>query len=153
MKKRVLTLILIFSMILLMGFGGLTASAEDYATLNERNVSPRLTNCYKCEFDFIILDPDEAHVLVTYSALADVFTQAKLTVKIQKKILGLFWNTVDIGTANDEWIAYSNAVFGEFYNNFSVDGTGTYRAVICLEVYGTSGVVDTIEDTLEFRYS
>ena len=136
-------------MLFVTGIGGFTVSAAE----NEKNVTPRFTNCNYCNFIFQVLDPGEAHVSVRYSAKADVFTQAKLTVKIQKKILGLFWNTVDIGAANDEWIAYSNAVFGEFYNNFSVDGTGTYRAVICLEVYGTSGVVDTIEDTLEFRYS
>jgi len=39
---------------------------------------------------FRVLDPGEAHVGVTYNAKSDVFTQAKVTVKIQKKFLGLF---------------------------------------------------------------
>ena len=149
MKKRILTLVLIFSMLFVAGIGGFTVSAVE----NEETVTPRFTNCDQCNFIFRVLDPGEAHVGVTYFAKSNVFTQAKLTVKIQKKFLGLFWRTVDIGTTNDEWIAYSNDVYGEFYNYFSVDGTGTYRAVICLEIYGTSGAVDTIEDTIEYKYT
>ena len=136
-----------------MGFGAFTVSAEEYSTANAQAISPRLTNCNECEFTFKIIAPGEAHVLATYYAKPSVFTQAKLTVKIQKKVLGLFWTTVDIGTANNEWIAYSNSVNGNFYNYFNVDGTGTYRAVFRLEVYGTSGVVDTIENSLEYKYN
>ena len=149
MKKRILTLVLILSMLFVMGIGTFTVSAAE----NEGTVTPRFTNCDQCNFIFRVLDPGEAHISVRYSAKADVFTQAKLTVKIQKKFLGLFWRTVDIGTTNDEWIAYSNDVYGEFYNYFNVDGTGTYRAVFCVEIYGTSGAVDTIENTIEYKYT
>ena len=135
------------------GAGSVISSAEEYFELSARNVSPRLTNCYQCIFTFQVLDPSEAHVGVTYAAKADVFTQAKLTVKIQKKFLLLFWQTVDIGTTNDEWVAYSSAINGQFYNYFPVDGTGTYRAVFSLEMSGTTGVVDVIEDTIEFKYT
>ena len=149
MKKRIVTLVLIFSMLFVMGVGGFTVSAAE----NEETITPRFTNCNQCNFVFQVLDPGEAHVAVTYNAKADVFTQAKLTVKIQKKILGLFWTTVDIGTTNDEWVAYSTAINGQFYNYFSVNGTGTYRAVFCVEMYGISGVVDTIENTIEYKYT
>ena len=149
MKKRILTLVLIFSMLFVAGIGEFTVSAVE----NEETVTPRFTNCDQCNFIFRVLDPGEAHVGVTYYAKSNVFTQAKLTVKIQKKFLGLFWRTVDIGTTNDEWIAYSNDVYGEFYNCFNVDGTGTYRAVFCVEIYGTSGAVDTIENTIEYKYT
>ena len=144
-----MTLVLILSMLFVMGIGTFTVSAAE----NEGMVTPRFTNCDQCNFIFRVLDPGEAHISVRYSAKADVFTQAKLTVKIQKKFLGLFWRTVDIGTTNDEWIAYSNDVYGEFYNYFNVDGTGTYRAVFCVEIYGTSGAVDTIENTIEYKYT
>lgn len=153
MKKRILTLVLILSMLFVMGVSGFTVSAANYASLDTETISPRFTNCNECDFMFRVLDPGEAHVGVTYYAKSDVFTQAKLTVKIQKKFLGLFWRTVDIGTTNDEWIAYSNDVYGEFYNCFNVDGTGTYRAVFCVEIYGTSGAVDTIENTIEYKYT
>ncbi len=149
MKKRILTLVLIFSMLFVMGVGGFTASAAG----NEETVTPRFTNCNQCNFMFRVLDPGEAHVGVTYFAKSDVFTQAKLTVKIQKKFLGVFWQTLTINGSLDEWCAYSYAVMDEFYKSFPIDGAGTYRAIMCLEVYGTSGTVDIIEDTIEYRYT
>ena len=143
--KKTLILILILSMLFITSIGSFTVSAEA--------VSPRYSNCNQSKFYFNVLDPGEAHISVTYNAKADVFTYAKLTVKIQKKFLALFWKTVDIGTTDNEWISYSYDVNGQFYNYFTVNGTGTYRAVFCLEIYGTSGVVDTIEDTIEFKYN
>ena len=153
MKKRVVTLILILSMLVVSVVGGFVISAEEFSAGSEESIFPRFTNCNQCDFAFAVIAPGEAQVLVTYYAKSDVFTQARLTVKIQKKFLGLFWRTVDIGTTNDEWVAYSSATNGQFYNSFDVDGTGTYRAVFCLEIYGTSGAVDTIEDTIEFKYT
>ena len=153
MKKRILTLILILSMLFVMGVGGFTVSATEPSFVNSEAVSPRYANCNQCYFSFEVLDPGEAHVVVTYIAKADVFTRADLTVKIQKKFLGIFWKTVDIGIPNNEWVPYSTAVNGQFYKSFSVDGTGTYRAVFRLEIHGTSGSVDTIENTVEYIYS
>lgn len=145
MKKRISIIILILSMLFVSGIGSFTVSAEE--------ISPRLTNCNNSEATFKVLDPGEAHISVTYNAKSDVFTYAKLTVKIQKKFLVLFWKNVDIGTTDNEWVSYCYDVNGQFYNYFPVDGTGTYRAVFCLEIYGSSGAVDTIEDTIEFKYS
>ena len=143
--KKILILILILSMLFITSVGSFTVSAK--------GVSPRYTNIDNINFIFKVLDPGEAHISAAYNAKADVFTYAKLTVKIQKKFLALFWKTVDIGTTDNEWISYSYDVNGQFYNYFTVNGTGTYRAVFCLEIYGTSGVVDTIEDTIEFKYN
>ncbi len=148
MKKRILTLFLILSMLVVTVMSGFTISASD-----ENGISPRFTNCNRCDFTFAILEPGEAHVLVTYYAKTDVFVQAKLTVKIQKKFLGLFWRDVDIGMTDNKWIEYSYDVDGQFYNYFPADGTGTYRAVFLLEMHGTTGVSDTIEETLEYNYS
>ena len=152
MKKRLLTSILILSMLFVTVVGGLTVSASEYSLSND-NISPRFTNCDICDFTFNVLDPGDAHVAVTYSAKADVFVQAKLTVKIQKKFLGLFWKDVDIGLTDNEWVEYSYDIHGQFYNYFPADGTGLYRAVIRLEMHGTTGVSDVIEDTIEFRYN
>ena len=149
MKKRILTMVLILSMLFVMGIGTFTVSAAE----NEGTVTPRFTNCDLCSFIFRVLDPGEAHVGVTYYAKSDVFTQAKLTVKIQKKFLGMFWQTLTINGSHDEWCAYSYAVEDDFYKCFPIDGAGTYRAIMCLEVYGTSGTVDIIEDTIEYKYT
>ena len=149
MKKRILTFILCITLLLCGNIGGLDVFAVD----EESVITPRFTNTNQCSFTFQVLEPGEAHVAVTYNAKRDVFTEAKLTVKIQKRFLLLFWNTVDIGEPNNEWVTYSSEVNGNFYNYFPVDGTGTYRAVFTLEISGTSGETDIIEDTIEDKYN
>lgn len=149
MKKKLLTFILCFTLLLSGNIGGSNVFAVD----TESGITPRFTNTNQCDFTFQVLDPGEAHVAVTYNAKRDVFTEAKLTVKIQKRFLAFFWNTVDIGEPNNEWVAYSNEIIGDFYNYFPVDGTGTYRAVFTLEISGTSGETDIIDDTIECTYN
>lgn len=121
------------------------------AVANE--VNPRLSHCSSATLTFTVADPDTAHVGVTYYGYPDSFVQAKVTVQIQKRFLGLFWKTVDIGYTNNKWVAYSNDVNGYFYNTFTVDGTGTYRANFTLEITGSDGTVDVMEDTIESKYS
>jgi hypothetical protein len=118
---------------------------------DDMGISPRFSNCAECTYSFVSAE-GEAHVAVTYVAKSDVFSYAKLTVKIQKRFLGVFWNTVDIGEPNNEWVAYCYDVRGDFYNYFPLDSTGTYRAVFTIEFYGTTGVVDVIEDTIKSVY-
>ena len=149
MKKRILTFILCITLFICGNIGGLNILATD----TESGITPRFTNTNQCDFTFQVLAPGEAHVAVGYNAKSDVFTGAKLTVKIQKKFLLLFWNTVDIGEPNNEWVAYSDDTDGNFYNYFPVDGKGTYRAVFTVEISGTSGETDIIEETINCTYN
>ena len=149
MKKRILTFILCITLLICGNIGGLNIFATD----TESVITPRFTNTNECTFNFQVLAPGEAHIVVDYNAKSAVFTEAKLTVKIQKRFLLLFWNTVDIGEPNNEWVAYSTDVDGRFYNYFPVDGKGTYRAVFTVEISGTSGVTDVIEETINFTYN
>ena len=87
-----------------------------------------------------------------YTGKADTFTQIKVTVKIQKRFLLVFWSTVDIGEPNNEWIATSTDLDGYLMGEFDVNSTGTYRAVFTIEVYGTGGVIDVMEETIECTY-
>lgn len=106
------------------------------------SVVPLFVNCSKCSTTFTVSDPNTAHVGVTYNAYPDNFLEAKVTVQIQKKFLGLFWKTVNIGYPNNEWIDYSTSVNGYFYNSFTIDGKGTYRANFTVEIRGLDGTVD-----------
>ncbi len=116
----------------------------------ENGISPCFSQCNQCSFGFYIDGNGTAHVSVSYDAKS-TFTQAKSTVKIQKKFLGFFWRTVDIGYSNNEWIAYSSEDIHDFYNTFSLNGSGTYKAVFKLEMYG-SGNTDVIEDEVQYTY-
>lgn len=150
----------VFFLITGMGANVFPVYASDLSSLSDMHLigseleaSPFYVNCSKCSTTFTVADPGQAHVGVTYNAKADVFTQAKVTVQIQKKFLGLFWKTVDINETNNEWVAYSSSVNGYFYKTFDVEGTGTYRAKFTIIMYGTNGTSDIIEDTIECKYS
>ena len=142
--KRTNTLILSIIMII----GILFASAFPSSA---SEISPRLSNCHECTINFGIVD-GTAHVVVGYTGKADTFTQIKVTVKIQKRFLLVFWSTVDIGEPNNEWIATSTDLDGYLMGEFDVNSTGTYRAVFTIEVYGTGGVTDVMEETIECTY-
>lgn len=116
-------------------------------------VSPRYTNCNSCDVMFSINSSGVASTDITYTAYSSTFTQAKLSVKIQKKTLWFFWTTVDIGTSDDVWTGYCTDIYGEIYYDLQLSSTGTYRAIITVEFFGNTGVVDTIEETMEDKYS
>ena len=110
------------------------------------SVSTCLVNCNDVTMSFGVAD-GEASFYVSYTGKSATFTQAKLTVQIQKKFLGLFWRDVA-----DEWVGYNTELISEFYDNIPVDGHGTYRAVFTLDIHGNTGRVDVIEDTIEYIY-
>ena len=114
------------------------ASAEE--------ISPRLSNSNDATVVFSIESNGTAHFSVDYTGRSGVFTEAKVTVKIEKQFLFFFWTT------EDEWSSTSTERLGLFYQSFNLSGSGTYRANYTLEFYGTSGEVDVITDTLEDSY-
>lgn len=120
-------------------------------TINASEIMPLYDNTNICKTTFLISD-SVAYVAVRYEGYPSSFLEAKVTVKIQKKTLGLFWNAVDIGEPNKEWVAYSNNVSDCLYNTFSITDTGTYRAVFTIEIFGSNGTVDKIEDKIEYKY-
>lgn len=110
-------------------------------------ITPRWTNTSNTTMSFVV-DDGQANFYVSYVANTSTFSQAQLRVQIQKRVLGLFWRNV-----GDEWVGYSTALRGDFYDYIPVDGKGTYRANFTLTVYGTQGATDVIEDTIEVKYS
>lgn len=124
-------------------------AAEDTSvSLSETaGMSARLTNCSDISFSFSVVDPGEATFMVSYYGRQETFVRATLTMQIQKRFLGIFWR--DIG---DEWVGTSTDVADCFYGSVPVDGTGTYRAVMKLEIEGSTGVTDVVEDTMEHKY-
>ena len=146
MKKRIFKLIVTLLVLstLCTTVLPLFASASD-------SITPYYNNCSRCSCAFNAAS-GSADVYVSYTGITSNFSQAKLTVKIQKRFLGLFWSTVDIGYTDNEWVAYNSSLSGEFYNSFPLEDTGTYRAVFTVEIYGKDGSVDTIEDKITSTY-
>lgn len=122
------------------------ASNQNVVTVDE-GISPYLTNCATATFVFAVID-GKAEFAVTYIGYEETFVMAKVWVQVQKKYLGLFWR--DVG---DEWIGTNEDLQGAFMDSITADGTGTYRANFTLHIVGNTGVVDVLEDTLEYKYS
>ncbi len=143
MKKRFLVIFMLT--VTLLAF-----SVECFATTNEENgIVPCYTNTNGSTFVFEIYDNGQATFGATYYGNPDTFVKAKLTLKLQKRNLLFFWKTVDIGEPDNEWIIYNYDLNGDFYREFPLSSSGTYRAVYTLEVFGNTGIIDTIEGTRE----
>ena len=135
MKKTLHSLLSVLLTMVILCASVLPAFAVD------EGASTYMTNCAHASMNFTVVD-GEAHFAVTYYAREATFTQAKLTVQIQKKFLLFFWKDVA-----EEWVGYSTDLEGMFVDAIPVDATGTYRAIFKLEVFGTT-TTDVIEDTI-----
>ena len=140
MKKTAKTF-LVLTLSLVMLLTGITSSATEA----NAGISPRLSHFGGGSFSFSALESG-GHTAISYEGYPDTFVQATVTVKLEKKFLFFFWNDVD------EWTATSTELLGTFYHVFELDGKGTYKATMRLEVLGTDGTVDVIEDSIESIY-
>ena len=142
----------------------MNVTAVNASTVYETDVTMRsvgnqdsgIAPCYESgvthNFSFSISEAGTANIRARYSANSSNFSQAKVTVKLQKKVLGLFWTTVDIGETDNLWVDYSSDSSGIFSFSTGLEDEGTYRAVITLEVTTTSGTTDVIEDKVQATY-
>ena len=140
MKKTAKTF-LVLALSLVMLLMGIPTSAAGTDT----GISPRLSHMGGGAFTFSAHETG-GHVDISYEGYSDSFVQATVTVKLQKKFLFFFWTDVD------EWSATSTELWDNFYHCFELDGRGTYKATMRLEVLGTDGTVDVIEDSIESTY-
>ena len=136
MKKITKTIVAIL-LIAVMSMANVVAFAEE-------GISPRLSHMSGANFDFYA-SASGGDVTVFYEGYSS-FTRAELTVKVQKRFLLVIWN--DVG----EWSATSTNINGFFSHSFNLNGSGMYRAVFTLKIYGNDGTYDTIERTIESKY-
>ncbi len=79
------------------------------------------------------------YIAISYSGYSGVTTGAKITTYVQKRILGIFWNRVNNGQPNNEWV---DNVSGSSYNGhheLQLSSTGTYRVTTEFTIYAVSG--------------
>ena len=130
-----------------------TVYEADATMYSISNQDSSIAPCYESDvthnFSFAISDSGMATIMIRYSANSSNFSQAKVTVKLQKRVLGLFWTTVDIGATDNLWVDYSSDSSGIFSFSTGLEDEGTYRAVITLEITTTSGTSDVIEDKVQ----
>ena len=144
MKKVIVLLLTVATLVSCMA---IYTSADDY------EIEPYYTNVFRAGTSFNITPSGLSCVGVTYTGYADLLREAKCEIYLEKKFLGLFWNRVDIGVTDDVWVDYSNAITDNFYHEFQLSDTGTYRAVFKVTFYGNNGMNDVVEEEIDQKYS
>ena len=147
MKTNVKKIITVLLSILMLWCGCIST----YADNADEGVAPCLDYAYDFSMSFVVIAPGVAEFFVSYNGNPNTFMVAQLTVTFEKRYLGVFWRTVDIGTENNEWIGYNADLQGEFFDSITMDGTGTYRAHFKLEIMGADSS-DVIEKTMQCQY-
>ena len=137
MKKITKTLVAIL-LIAVLSMTSITAFASD------DSVSPRLSHMSHGDFAFSAT-ANGGYAEVTYDGY-NSFVRADLTVKVEKRLLFVFWTEVDT------WTASSTDIEGYFFHTFNLNGSGTYRASFTLKITGNDGTVDTVTSEIESKY-
>ena len=79
------------------------------------------------------------------SGKSGITSKIHVELYVEKRILGIFWSRVDIGTPDNIW---TDSITGCTYNNtFStqLNSTGTFRVTAEFTVYGSGGAADIID--------
>ena len=81
-----------------------------------------------------------------------VTTQIETELYVEKSILGIFWERVDIGYTNDLWLDSTTSYL--YSNTFTTNlsSSGTYRVSVKFIVSGTGGSTDIITKTNTVTY-
>ena len=137
MKKTLKSTILVMLSLLMC-----LTSIPVYAAESENQITPRLSHMADASFSFDATSY-VGYIDATYTGYDASFVSAKLTVKVEKRFLLVFWN--EVGT----WTATSTDIHGSFYHEMALNGSGTYRATFVLEVTGTDGTVDVVDMVIE----
>ena len=80
-----------------------------------------------------------------YFGYSSVTTKAVITTYIEKKILGLFWERVDIGITNNKWKDTVNDYRYSGIRTYQLSSSGTYRVTVIYNIYGSGGSADEIK--------
>lgn len=115
-------------------------------------ITPLYNNVNTATANASITDNGKLTINYTYAGFSGVTTKAVITTYIEKKVLGLFWTRVDIGTTNDEWIdtIYNYRHTGS--RTFQLSSSGTYRVTVTFVIFGSGGKADEIEKQKTISY-
>lgn len=119
--------------------------------VNAAEITPYYNNTYFANTTASITNTGSIKITNSYEAKTSM-TKAVITTYIEKRVLGIFWTKVDIGTTDDEWIDTIYSTTYEGYHTHQLEKTGTYRVKVEYVFYGTGGSADTIEKEIEKTY-
>ncbi|MBR2025078.1 MAG: hypothetical protein IKA02_04660 [Clostridia bacterium] len=113
----------------------------------DNGITPRYNNTDTTEAVFVIRDDGETIISFACFGYEGITTRIVVETKIQKKFLW-WWNDVDGASWTDE----SNRDYCDAEHSFQLSKSGTYKAVITYNVYGTGGEADIFTREIEKKY-
>ena len=129
LRKLICAALCAITLIGCMPFSALAATDNATVTPRYNNTTGPLTN-------FNIVN-DVAEIYVRYDGYEGVTTGATITITLEKKFLLVFWTEVET------WTLTSNSA--NFSQTVSCDvSSGTHRATVVYEIYGSGGSTDVI---------
>ena len=108
-------------------------------------VEPRYNNTFSVTTAMTINEDGLMTIGYSYNGFDGVATKAIITTYIEKRTLLFFWERINIGMEDNQWvdrIARENYTYGrevQLYNS------GTYRVKVTYKIYGSGGAADVIE--------
>ncbi len=131
---------------LIMVFGILTfpVSAND--------VAPCANNTCYTDTTFVIDDNGDGDVYVSYMGYEGITTGATITIRFEKRFLGLFWKDVSLPYSDNTKTIEATGYDFDYTYLVHFTSTGTYRAIVRYEIRGSGGTADVYETKIEVEY-
>jgi hypothetical protein len=144
--KRIFAIVLTLcvSIVPLCSFSASAATPEE--------IMPLYNNVSNATANLGITDSGKLTINYRYVGSSQVTTKAVITTYIEKKVLGLFWSRVDIGTTDDQWV---DTIYDYRYTGsrtYQLPSSGTYRVTVNFKIYGNGGAADNIENQQTVSY-
>ncbi len=120
------------------------------AIVGASDIMPIYDNCFQCITAFNIID-GVGYLSINYYTQEN-FSDFTASVTVQKRVLGIFWDTIEIAENTEAWIIYSTRTDNSLDYSFPLTKKGTYRAVFDIKFYGEDGSVDDLGHTIQKVY-
>lgn len=141
-----------FLIMILALFLGIVPICSTSVVAEVREIVPLYNNVSLATANLGISNDGKLTINYKYTGFSGVTTKAVITTYIEKKVLGLFWKRVDIGTTNNEWVDTINNYKYTGTRTYQLTSTGTYRVTVNFKIYGSGGTPDEIEGQKNVSY-
>ena len=115
-------------------------------------IMPLYDNIIKSNLITNVDNSGNLKIIYDITSRSDSTSKIVVTTYFEKKHLGLFWQRVDTGSPNDEWVT---TIYSSSYNKtrtFTLPENGTYRTTVVYQVHGTDGTVEEVTHQKEVTY-
>ena len=121
-----------------------------FAAIKEEGIVMPMYNNVSNVTGLFVIEEGVAKITVGYVGYFNITTSARITTKLQVQTAN-GWADVNNGEPNNAWVDESTNFMFSITHTQEVP-SGTYRALITYELYGTGGAADVIEREFEYTH-